>query len=243
MKTHASKTNQSQQLVNALFVVSIILFAFITAFVSNYTKSDFWFNSLKHQTSNYEFIKGNNPSHNKFVIPVNSTSNDNSSEKISLELMTPLNGYCLSNELEQNLKVAKLIALNKKRSQLILNNQNTLINDSKNLASNSESNALMEKINEYLIPEDEPELEIVFLLTPDKMVQKSKIVKNEYLENLRKIKMDELEQFYARQQKFREYLIVEKELPLKMEDWMIDENCWCFENKATLAANVKLEKY
>ena len=187
-------------------------------------------------------MKGNNPFHNKFVIPVYSTSNDNSSEILSLELMTPLNGYCLSSEFEQNLEVAKLIARTNNKTHLNLDNSKTLIDDSKNLSSNSESNAFMEKINEYLIPEDEPELEIVFLLTPDKMVQKSKIIKNEYLENLRKIKMDELKQFYANQQKFREYLIVEKELPLKMEDWMIDENCWCFENKATLAVNDILEK-
>ncbi len=243
MKTHASKTNESQQLTNVMFVASFILIVVIMVLISNYTKSDFWDSSLKFQKNYSGFINHITPPDNQFIIPVNSKSKESSTENLSMKLMIPLNEFYFTNQVDRNLEKDKLIERNNDRLYLSLNDEKKLIEDSENDTQNSELNLLMEKLYEYLIPAEEPELEFVMLFTAEEPQHIRKYYKNEYLENLVKIKVEESEKFYANQQKLKEYLVVEKELPLQIEEWMIDDNCWCFENKSALASSEEIEKY
>jgi len=102
------------------------------------------------------------------------------------------------------------------------------------------------KMQEYLIPETETELEVdiansnVFsevegvkfsaagnTLGVDNFLNDIKSQANE--------KTNEAVEYYAREKKVKEYLTVETEQPLKLENWMKDENCLCPERHEIMA--------
>lgn len=221
MKT---KTNKSEQFINSMPIIYFIILAVIMTLYSNFSESS-KSSSIKFQKSSAGYINGILPPGNQFIIPVNSEENDNVSEKQSMCFLVSIKGFCLAGEVNQNLETDKLIVRNK----------NILY--SKRNSQNSELNSLADKLSEYLVPEEEPELEFVILSFTEVEDPAKKYYTNNYLENLRDLKVTELETFYANQQKFREYLVEEKEPPLELEDWMCDENCWCFGNNTTFALN------
>ena len=292
MKTKTTKTNKSVQFTNAMPIISLILLAVIMTFYSNISESNMS-NSIETQKSYEGYINSIFPPGNQFIIPVNSKSNDNATEKQSICFMVPMNGFCSADQVNQNLETDKLIERNNNRLCFSMNDKKEFIEDSKSDSENSELNLLAEKVNEYLIPAEEPELEFVILPFPEeKQLTKKyykneyledlvrikvkeaeefyayqqklreylvpveepemefvilpfpeekqltrKYCKNEYLENLVRIKVKEAEEFYAYQQKLREYFVVEKEPPLELEDWMINEECWCVDRNPTFASN------
>jgi len=241
MKTQLSKKNDSQQLTSALFVVSIILFAFIMALISNHAQSNLWYDSLKTQTTSTTLLNGIKPPNNQFIIPVNPKSEENSTKQTSMNLLIPINKVDMEVKTSQHLEKDKLVDRNKE-AYLKLVNKKESIEDLENDNSNAELNVLLAQLNEYLLPETEPELDIEVLINPAEKEEKRQLLKNEYLEDLRKVKIKELDEYYAKQLIFKEYLVVDDESPLNMEEWMIDEKCWCFENKNTLASNEKSEE-
>ncbi len=215
MKT--TKTNKSGQFINAMPIIYFIFLAVILTLYPNFSESSMN-NSKIIQTSNAGILNDILPPNNQFVIPVNSEFNDGTTEKQNINFITPIKGFCLTNQVNQNLETNKLIERNKDITNL---------------------NLLAEKLSEYLILEEEPELEFAMLPFTEKPVSKKIYSKNEYLENLREIKVAELEIFYALQLKCREYLVEETEPPLELEEWMYDESCWCFGNNITFAMNKK----
>ncbi len=217
IKMKTTKTNKSEQFINVVPIIYFILLAVIMTLYSNFSESGMN-NSRIIQTSYAGILNDILPPNNQFIIPVNSEFNDDATEKQSMSFIIPMKGFCLANQVNQNLETDKLIERNKDITNLSL---------------------LAEKLREYLIPEDEPELEFVMLPFVEKPVSKNIYIKNEYLENLREIKIAELEMFYALQLKCREYLVEEIEPPLELEEWMCDESCWCFGNNTAFAMNEK----
>ncbi|HSO88478.1 MAG TPA: hypothetical protein VLQ91_18140 [Draconibacterium sp.] len=96
----------------------------------------------------------------------------------------------------------------------------------------------MAKMREYLIPENEPELTVDYansMLFPD--VVNVELAATEFASNDDSFMLDlkkqasektkEAVELYAFEKKIREYLTVETEKPLELEDWMTNEKCWC----------------
>lgn len=108
----------------------------------------------------------------------------------------------------------------------------------------------MEKMYEYLIPEIEPELEVDKFKSmsfpefePVILTSESILNNDHFLKNLKiqaKENTDDAVDYYALEKKVKEYLNVETEQPLKLENWMTDENCLCPEKHvATAFSEVK----
>jgi hypothetical protein len=102
------------------------------------------------------------------------------------------------------------------------------------------------KMQEYLIPENEPELEagiansIVFpdVETVEPEVTESASKDNSFLSDLKKQASEKTNAtvgLYAFEKKIRGYLTNETEKPLELEDWMTNEKCWCTKSREALA--------
>jgi len=114
----------------------------------------------------------------------------------------------------------------------------------KNTASEIEFS--MEKLHEFLIPENEPELtvsianSIVFPeVNTDKLSAENKLVNSDnFLLNLKhqaNEKTRDAVEYYAMEKKVREFLSIETEKPLCLEDWMLNRKCWCPELQEAMA--------
>ena len=168
-----------------------------------------------------------------------SESNNRVTEKQNMSFIIPMKGFCSANQVNQNLETDKLIERNKDVINLSLNLEKEFAEKSKSKSQNAELKLLAEKLSEYLVTEEEPELELILLPMSEKQLPANIYIKNEYLENLRETKIAELEKFYEIQQKCREYLATEIEPALELEDWMCDEKCWCFGDNTAFALNNK----
>ena len=101
----------------------------------------------------------------------------------------------------------------------------------------SEIEFSMAKMQEYLIPENEPELttvnanSIVFpdvepvVFTADNALNNDNFLNDLKIQASEKTK--EAIELYAFEKKIKEYLTNETEKPLELENWMINEKCWC----------------
>ena len=110
----------------------------------------------------------------------------------------------------------------------------------------SEIEFSMAKMHEYLIPENEPELtvsianSIVFpeVKTDELSAENSTVNSDNFLLNLKQQaneKTSEAVEYYAMEKKVKEFLIIETEKPLCLEDWMLNRKCWCGEPDETFA--------
>jgi hypothetical protein len=106
-----------------------------------------------------------------------------------------------------------------------------------------ESDFSMAKMQAYLIPEIEPELNVSFansIVFPDAetvVLTADNALSNDYfLKDLQiqaSEKTSEAVEYYAFKKKIKEYLSIETEMPLELEDWMMDEIYWNYKlNKA-----------
>lgn len=104
----------------------------------------------------------------------------------------------------------------------------------------------MAKMQEYLIPETETELEVD--IANSNIFAEVEGVKfsaadntlgvDNFLNDLKiqaSKKTNEAVEYYAREKKVKEYLTAETEQPLKLENWMKDENCLCPERHEVMA--------
>ncbi len=95
------------------------------------------------------------------------------------------------------------------------------------------------KMQEYLISENEPEFNladansIVFPDAETVVLSAHKALSTDYFLKDLKLqaneKTKEAVEYYAFEKRVKEYLTIETELPLQIEDWMINEKCWCHE--------------
>lgn len=93
----------------------------------------------------------------------------------------------------------------------------------------------MEKLNEYLKEIEEPALtlsnmpEIHFPETSEQP-KSNEPGNNEYLKALAEQKVQAAMEDYNLALKTKELLVLEEEEALALEDWMVDEACWCTES-------------
>lgn len=102
-------------------------------------------------------------------------------------------------------------------------------------------NYLIERVREYLEDLEEPALTISNMPEinfPEKPVntKKNKTGENEYLETLAEQKVQRVIQDYELVLKTKELLVLESEEKLDVEDWMVNETCWCTSSKPILMA-------
>ncbi len=112
----------------------------------------------------------------------------------------------------------------------------------------SETEFSMIKMHEFLIPENEPELtlELANSITFPKVtteifsIEKNIAISDNFLKDLKNQaneKTREAVELYALERRVRDFLTVETEKPLCMEDWMVSEKCWCPELHEKMAFN------
>ncbi len=151
----------------------------------------------------------------------------------------PKQQISFSGTVTQELEKDKLY-LKMKLNEETVNRENERI---KNTASKFEFS--MAKMNEYLIAADEPEMDlnvaksIIFNDTETAIMVNENGLKNKNL--LVELKFHASEktkaavELYALEKKIREYLTIETEKPLELEDWMINSKCWCPENHESVS--------
>jgi hypothetical protein len=104
----------------------------------------------------------------------------------------------------------------------------------------------MAKIHEYLVPAHEEELtvsvasSIVFPeVTTETFSAENNIVNSDNfllgLKHQANEKTREAVEFYAMEKRVRDFLTIETEKPLCLEEWMLSGKCWCSEPKEKLA--------
>jgi len=168
----------------------------------------------------------------------------NESKKTSKEItgsnfVMPTQQISFSKTVNQQLEKEKLY-LRMKLNEDAINRENEKM---KNTASEVEFS--MAKLNDYLIVEEEPEMNandlksIVFTETePVELIAENELSNASFLENL-KIqafeKTREAVELYALEKRVREYLTTEIEKPMELEDWMTNKKCWCPELRETMA--------
>ena len=110
----------------------------------------------------------------------------------------------------------------------------------------SETKFSMAKLQEYLIPENEPELTISIansIVFPEvntgKFSAENNTVNNDnFLLNLKhqaNEKTREAVEYYVMEKKVKEFLSIETEKPLCLEDWMLNRKCWSGELNVAIA--------
>ena len=128
------------------------------------------------------------------------------------------------------------------------------MNQSENAASNetattinpgSEIEFSMAKMQEYLIPENEPELPVGLahsIVFPDVEIVEPTVteyasISDHFLMDLKhqaNEKTREAVEYYAMEKRVREFLSIETEKPLCLEEWMLSGKCWCSEPEEKL---------
>jgi hypothetical protein len=116
--------------------------------------------------------------------------------------------------------------------------ENKVSRENESIKNPGLNSAVTMAMREYLIPENEPELTVDYansMLFPD--VVNVELAATEFASNDDSFMLDlkkqasektkEAVELYAFEKKIREYLTVETEKPLELEDWMTNEKCWC----------------
>ena len=105
------------------------------------------------------------------------------------------------------------------------------------------SNNSLAQLKAYLVEETEPKLklkDVESILFPDEAEQNNRITNDLALQAMKTEASritDSIVNSYAFQTKIFEFLTVEQEKPLQLEDWMINSKCWCpeFEEPMSIA--------
>ncbi|HSH19007.1 MAG TPA: hypothetical protein VLA03_01065 [Draconibacterium sp.] len=166
-------------------------------------------------------------------------SRNSSAEINKPEFLMPIQQKIFSNTVTPDLEKEKLFQnINLKEKAVNCENE-------KIVSKEADAEFSMEKMNAYLINEAEPalELELVQLIVfPDlETVEFNAEYEIENDIQLAELKAEALAktkadvEIYAFEKKIRDYLIVEKEESLELEDWMTDAKCWCPELRETMA--------
>ena len=164
---------------------------------------------------------------------------NHASDEMTPKFVIPIQQISFSTIVNQELEKEKLYSGMKLKEKSLNSNIEICQNP------NPGNEFTMAKLNEYLILEKEPALDvntvqsIVFpvIETADSKavaeVSNSGFLKELKIQASEKVRMEV--EIYAFERKLREYLAVEKEIPMELEDWMINKKCWCPELKESLA--------
>jgi hypothetical protein len=157
--------------------------------------------------------------------------NKTSKELSGPEFEIPAQQICFAVTVAQELEKDKL-NLKIKFNNEAINHEIERIN---NRASAVEFS--MAKMNEYLIAAEEPEMNINVAKSIIFHEDESVVPVNENELNNKNLLMElkfqasektrEAVEFYALEKRVREFLTIENEKPLELEDWMINNKCWC----------------
>jgi hypothetical protein len=166
-------------------------------------------------------------------------SKNSSAEINGLEFLMPIQQKIFSNTVAPDLEKGKLFQ-NSNLKEKAINLENEKI-----MNKETEAEFSMEKMNAYLINEAEPalDLELAHLIVFPDLETVEFNAENEIKNDIQlaELKAEALAktnadvEIYAFEKKIRDYLIVEKEESLELEDWMTDAKCWCPELRETMA--------
>jgi hypothetical protein len=110
-----------------------------------------------------------------------------------------------------------------------------------NMTTGQNTSFSMAKMRAFLVPEPEQELElneINSIIFPGEVKNKTNTqIDLQFMEMKAEAskKTDMEVSLYALERKAQECLVVEKENPLQLEDWMINSKCWCPESEEPLS--------
>ena len=222
MKTEVSRKVMYKIFDSFMFLL-ILAFAVIMLFVGS-TKNRDWNNNANDVTD----LNGShtNFTDNKSIVSESSDMNAN----MKLEYVNPVSDVPFAIQPEMELETEKLLS------------------NAKQVSEKMEMELLMAKVQEYLIPEPEPKLDIVWVKSTvfsdadisekakEASAHRSGYIKNKYLEKWGREKYNEVLEYYALEKRAKEFLVAEPEPPLLIEDWMFDEKCWCSEANEPVAA-------
>jgi hypothetical protein len=155
----------------------------------------------------------------------------NNSVLAEIEAEWQINNF-LTNETENTLYVETWMMDDKVWSGI---NENGMLNQYQvTYVSNNDNNITnVSKMAGYLVPETEDALRLEPWLT--NMIQSDPIerrrLKNEFLESLVISKNAEVLAEIELERKLRDYLVLEVEDYLEIENWMIESKCWCTDKK------------
>ena len=174
-----------------------------------------------------------------FLLTSGAGKSNHSYDEMTPNLAIPMQQFSFSKIVHQELETEKL-NLKMKLTEKKIGSENEI-----RVCSNSGIENAMARLNEYLIAEKEPELDVnavQSIIFPVIEMDDSKetadasnatFVKELKIQASEKARMDV--EIYVFEKKLRDYLTVEKEIPLELEDWMINKKCWCPELKESLA--------
>lgn len=225
MKAQVIKNINSYSSAILLFSVSYILFIGILIFLSGFVQTNRQDNLLITQST--EIQDSNNPNDNKLFIPLSLKSDDHSKQCLSLKSMNDIN---FENKFKQDLEKEKLLI------------RISMTEEKMNFENGADGSLEFEReeanMNDYLIVEDEPELQVntaisinfpshepIQLAMNQSHTQSNDIIKQ--LQNLVEKTTKEAIEHFEYQLQLKEYLTIEMEKPMELEKWMTDEKCWC----------------
>lgn len=166
-------------------------------------------------------------------------SKNSSAEINGQEFLTPIQQKIFSNTVATDLEKEKLFQNINLRGKAIKRENEKMMSKEK------EAEFSMEKMNACLIKEAEPalDLELVHLIVFPDLETVEFNAENEIKNDIQlaELKAEALAktnadvEYYAFEKKMRDYLFVEKEESLEVEDWMTDAKCWCPELRETMA--------
>ena len=221
MKTDVSRKVMYKIFDSFMFLL-ILAFTVVMLFVGGTKNRDYNNNATDvraHYGSHTNFTD------NKSVVPENSDVN----AKMKLEFVKPVLDIQIGIQPGMELETEKLLS------------------NAKQISEKMEMELLMAKVQEFLIPEPEPKMDIVCVKSTDFLVAdisekakeasafKTGYIKNKYLEKMAREKYDEVLEYYALEKRAKEFLVAEPEPTLLLEDWMFDEKCWCSEANEPVA--------
>ncbi len=229
MKTRVFKNSESYILMYPILVVTALFLAGILLSVCIPKTPDIKVPGNEVTDVNFSYVNSQNFD---FDVPEQPDLFENNSGKPVIITLIAVNEVVLGSFPEMEIEVEKLHARNNRISEKI------------------ELEMLTAKIQDYIEPEKEPELdlsvsavidisdrEMAVEMWSENPAQKSEYIKFEYLENMAKQRYNEILEFYTLEKRIREYLVIEQEPTLELEDWMTSEKCWCHQLNEPVATN------
>jgi hypothetical protein len=255
MKTQVVKNSETVKSSDSMMVFTMIVFWGLLLFgVDNiyvFLKNEAFNSGAKHETG-LQFRKMN-----KSENAVGSENATTKNQYTAIEFSTTKMQEYLISEKEPEFTLADAnsivfpMAETMKLSADKALSDDQFLQDLKNQASVKTNEAVgyyafEKKSREYLIPENEhkfevgtvnsivfPNVEPVNLITAESRLGSNDLLQD--LKNQSNEKTKEAVEYYAFDLRMKEYLTIETELPLQLEDWMIDEKCWCHEWREPMA--------
>jgi hypothetical protein len=259
MKTQVFKNSETVKSSDSMMVFTMIIFWGLLLFgVDNmylFLKNEA-FNSEAKYENGLQFRKTNQP---KNAVGSENAATNNTGLEIEFPMAKMQEYLIAENEPEFTVADANSIVFPESETVVLTadyaSGNDFFLTDLKNQAREKtkeavEYYAFEKKLREYLIPENEHKFEAGIansIIFPDVETVKistanNKLGTDNFLTDLKiqaSEKTKEAVEYYAFEMRVKEYLTIETEFPLQLEDWMIDEKCWCHEWREPMALSLK----